>query len=161
MDMAKCRKLRGECARGGGEYLGLTKVKFDRSPLWMLLYWNDPPNSFWWLSRSPPVVIFQSNFCGPPLYSSGILSVPPFFLPKIFPPPPPPSDKSWPVPYDIAFQWVCLSMYTRNKVSYQSTQLCFPFFGQAPTTWPANNGLLMRNVNQLCLAANNILLLRK
>ena len=42
----------------------------------------------------------------------------------------------------------------------------FLFIGWKPTTWPANNclknnGLLMRNVVQLCLAANNILLMRK
>ena len=36
----------------------------------------------------------------------------------------------------------------------------FLFIGQEPTTWPANNGLLMRNVTQLCLATNNILLSR-
>ena len=28
---------------GGGEDLGLNKVKFGRSPLWMLLHWSDPP----------------------------------------------------------------------------------------------------------------------
>ena len=38
--------------RGGD--LGLKKVKFSRSPLWMLLHWSDPPNNIWWLSRSPP-----------------------------------------------------------------------------------------------------------
>ena len=41
-------------------------------------------------------------------------------------------------------------------MQYQSS----PFI-QRPTTWPTNNGLLMRNVAQLCLAANNILLIRK
>ena len=39
-------------------------------------------------------------------------------------------------------------------------QFFFLFIGREPTTWPANNGLLMRNVTQLCLATNNILLSR-
>ena len=46
------------------------------------------------------------------------------------------------------------------KTIYHSMQVFFLFIGREPTTWPANNGLLMRNVAQLCLAANNILLLR-
>ena len=37
----------------------------------------------------------------------------------------------------------------------------FLFIGLEPTTWPANNGLLLRNVIQLCLAANNILVMCK
>ena len=46
------------------------------------------------------------------------------------------------------------------KTIYYSMQFFFLFIGQEPTTWPANNGLLMRNVTQLCLATNNILLSR-
>ena len=37
----------------------------------------------------------------------------------------------------------------------------FLFIGLEPTTWPANNGLLLCNVFQLCLAANNILVMCK
>ena len=36
----------------------------------------------------------------------------------------------------------------------------FLFIGREATTRPANNSLLMCNVVQLCLAANNILLMR-
>ena len=41
--------------------------------------------------------------------------------------------------------------------------ICFFFLsiGREPTAWPENNGLLMRNVVLICLAANNILLMRK
>ena len=46
------------------------------------------------------------------------------------------------------------------KTIYHSMQFFFLFIGQEPTTRPANNGLLMRNVTQLCLATNNILLSR-
>ena len=41
------------------------------------------------------------------------------------------------------------------------SQFFFLFISRDPTTWPTNNGLLMRNVVQLCLAANNNLLIRK
>ena len=37
----------------------------------------------------------------------------------------------------------------------------FLFIGGEPTTWPTNNGVLMRNVVELFLAANTILLMRK
>ena len=37
----------------------------------------------------------------------------------------------------------------------------FLFIGGEPTMWPANNSLLMHNIIQLCLAANNILLMHK
>ena len=51
---------------GKVEDLGLNKVKFSRSPLWLLLYRSDPPNNIWWLSCSPPnVFIFQANLSGP------------------------------------------------------------------------------------------------
>ena len=96
---------------GGAGDLGLDKVKFSRSPLWMLPNWSDPPNNFWWLSRSPSppphVFIFQANLSGPPyesfqsfywspLLGSQLRLIPPFVLLKIkwsIPPPkssPPP-----------------------------------------------------------------------
>ena len=63
---------------GGG--LGLNRVKFSRSSLWMLLQWNDPPNSFWWLSRSPPPCLhFPSKFEWSPLWILPKFSaIPPF-----------------------------------------------------------------------------------
>ena len=53
-----------------------------------------------------------------------------------------------------------------NWIIIQS-KFFFLFVGQEPTTWPANNclqnnnGLLMHNAVQLCLASNNILHMRK
>ena len=66
-------------------------------------------------------------------------------------------------------QSMCLP-YTSRKAStiFDIIIRCkffFLFIGWKPTTWPSNNclknnGLLMRNVIQLCLAADNILLMR-
>ena len=64
---------------GRAEDLGLNKVKFSRSPLWILLHWSDPPNNVWCLSRSsPPCLHFPSKFEWSPLDPSKVFSDPPF-----------------------------------------------------------------------------------
>ena len=93
---------------GGGEDFGLNKVKFRRSPLWMLLHWIIPPNKFWWFLRSPlPCLHFPSKFersphlilpkflAIPQHLGSQLRLMPPFFLPKIKCSPP--GNKYWPV----------------------------------------------------------------
>ena len=93
------------------EYLGLDKVKFSRSPLWMLLHWSEPPNNFWWLSRNPhpPCLQFPSKFewwspfwIHPKFTAISALGSqlrptdPPFCSPKnqVTPTPPPPPKKN-------------------------------------------------------------------
>ena len=44
------------------------------------------------------------------------------------------------------------SAFVTNNIFIHSRQIFFLFIGREPTTWHANNGLLMRNVVQLCLA---------
>ena len=98
--------MRGE----GGLALGLNKVKFSQSPLWILLHWSDPPDNIWWLSRSSPpsphVFIFQANLSGPPsesfqsfqwspLLGSHLRLIPTFVLLKVKWSPP---HKSFPPP---------------------------------------------------------------
>ena len=68
---------------GRGEDLGLNKVKFSRSPLWMLVHWSDPPNNVWWPSRSPHP--HMSSFSKeiwvvPPLNPSKVFSDPHFWV---------------------------------------------------------------------------------
>ena len=67
-------------------------------------------------------------------------------------------------------QSMCLPYMSRKASTIFDIIICcklfFLFIGWKPTTWPANNclksnGLVMCNVVQLCLAANNILLMRK
>ena len=52
-------------------------------------------------------------------------------------------------------------MHYQGSLFIIRSQFFFLFISREPTTWPTNNGLLMRNVVQLCLAANNNLLIRK
>ena len=61
---------------------------------------------------------------------------------------------------------LCIINMQHNIYYYHSMQTFLPFHWpkaqQVTCKWlPTNNGLLMRNVVQLCLAANNILLMRK
>ena len=69
----KCKRLRDWSlfiTWGGGD-LGLNKVKFSQTPLWMLLQWSDPPylHLMTFTTDPPPphhVFIFQANSSGPP-----------------------------------------------------------------------------------------------
>ena len=76
-------------AGGGSEDFGLNKVKFSRSLLWMLLHWGDPPNKFWWLSRSrapppPPMPSYSRQIWVAPLWIFPKFSaISPFILPII------------------------------------------------------------------------------
>ena len=62
-----------------------------------------------------------------------------------------------------------LSLWDKDRTRnwhYLSMQICLPFHWTRALhvtckRLPTNYGLLMRNVVQLCLAANNILLMRK
>ena len=66
---------------GGAGDLGLNKVKFSRSPFWMLPNWSDPRNNFWWLLRcpSPQCLYFPSKFKWSPLWILPKFSlIPPF-----------------------------------------------------------------------------------
>ena len=67
-------------AWGRGKDLGLNKVKFNRSALWMLLHWSDPPINIWWLLR-PPHPSMSS-------FSKQIWVVPPLNPSKVFSDPP-------------------------------------------------------------------------
>ena len=49
------------------------------------------------------------------------------------------------------------SAFVTNNIFIHSRQIFFLFIGREPTTWHANNGLLMRNAVQLCLAEKSIL----
>ena len=52
-------------------------------------------------------------------------------------------------------------MHYQSSLFIIRSQFFFLFISREPTNWPTNNGLLMRNVVQLYLAANNNLLIRK
>ena len=49
------------------------------------------------------------------------------------------------------------SVFVTNNIFIHSRQIFFLLIGREPTTWHANNGLLMRNAVQLCLAEKSIL----
>ena len=76
----------------GAEDLGINKVKFSRSSLWMLLHVSDPPpppNNIWRLSSFskqiwvvPPSESFQS-FQWSPSSAFSVTTDPPFCSPKI------------------------------------------------------------------------------
>ena len=52
---------------GGAEDLGLDRVKFSRSPLWMLFHWSDlPPTN---------VFIYQANLSAPSLNPKSLENV--------------------------------------------------------------------------------------
>ena len=68
---------------GGGEDIGLNKVKFSRShPFECYFTEVIAPNNFWWFSRPPPLplaFIFQANLSGPPFWILPKFSVIPAF----------------------------------------------------------------------------------
>ena len=68
----------------GGEDLGLNKVKFSWSPLWIFeCYLTEviPPNNIWWLPRSPAqLFIFQANLNSSPSKSFQSFQWSPFWV---------------------------------------------------------------------------------
>ena len=105
--------------KGGGDF-GLNKVKFCRSPLWMLLHWMIPPtmSSFskqiWVVPPLNPSKVFSD----PPASGFSVTTDPPFFLPKIkWSPQAINNDRSC---GEIPFQY-----FFSSKISYVCAYLLF------------------------------------
>ena len=98
-------------AAAAEEDLRLNKMKFGRSPLWMLFHWSDPPPCLYFPSKFEwsPLWILPKFSLIPPL-GSQLRLISPFLLLNIkwFPPPKilrSHRRKQWPVPNPLPFRF--------------------------------------------------------